>query len=68
LTVAWAVESVAFLGGYLERQPKTPLGIQVLWHGWLKLHDFCQGWQLASRTEWEKPDQSTCCFLKSEIS
>jgi hypothetical protein len=50
LTVAWAVESVAFLGGYLEHRRKTPLGIQVLWRGWLKLHDLCQGWQLAIRT------------------
>jgi hypothetical protein len=50
LTVAWAVESVAFLGGYLEHRRRTPLGIQVLWRGWLKLHDLCQGWQLAIRT------------------
>ena len=50
LTVAWAVKSVAFLGGYLEHRRKTPLGIQVLWRGWLKLHDLCQGWQFAIRT------------------
>ena len=50
LTVAWAVESVAFLGGYLEHRRKTPIGIQVLWRGWLKLHDLCQGWQLARGT------------------
>ena len=50
LTVAWAVESVAFLGGYLEHRHKTPIGIQVLWRGWLKLHDLCQGWQLARGT------------------
>jgi hypothetical protein len=50
LTVAWAVESVGFLGGYLEHRRKTPLGIQVLWRGWMKLHDLCQGWQLAIRT------------------
>jgi hypothetical protein len=50
LTVAWAVQSVAFLGGYLQHRSKTPLGIQVLWRGWLKLHDLCQGWQLAIRT------------------
>lgn len=47
LTVAWALESVARLGGYLEHRRKTPIGIQVLWCGWLKLQDFCQGWQLA---------------------
>lgn len=50
LTVAWAVESIAFLGGYLEHRRKTPLGIQVLWRGWLKLHDLCEGWQLAATT------------------
>ena len=50
LTVAWAVESVAALGGYLENRRKTPIGIQVLWRGWLQLHAFCQGWQLARGT------------------
>ena len=47
LTVAWAVEAIARLGGYLEHRSKTPIGIQVLWRGWLKLHDLCEGWQLA---------------------
>jgi hypothetical protein len=50
LTVAWAVESIAALGGYLEHRRNTPIGIQVLWRGWLKLHDLCQGWQLARAT------------------
>jgi hypothetical protein len=50
LTVAWTVESIAALGGYLEHRRKTPIGIQVLWRGWLKLHDLCQGWQLARAT------------------
>ncbi len=50
LTVAWAVEAVAHLGGYLEHRRKTPIGIQVLWRGWLKLHDLCEGWQLAKET------------------
>jgi hypothetical protein len=45
LTVAWAVEAVARLGGYLEHRHKTPIGIQVLWRGWLKLHDLCD-WTL----------------------
>lgn len=31
LTVAWALESVARLGGYLEHRRKTPIGIQVQW-------------------------------------
>ena len=50
LTVAWAVEAVAYLGGYLEHRRKTPIGIQVLWRGWLKLHDLCECWQLARET------------------
>jgi hypothetical protein len=50
LTVSWAVEAVARLGGYLEHRSKTPIGIQVLWRGWLKLHDLCEGWQLARET------------------
>jgi hypothetical protein len=47
LTVAWAVESVAFLGGYLEHRRKSPIGIQVLWRGWSNLRDLCFGWSLA---------------------
>ncbi len=54
LTVAWAVEAVAYLGGYLEHRRQTPIGIQVLWRGWLKLHDLCEGWQLARNTSREK--------------
>ncbi len=50
LTVAWAVSAVAYLGGYLEHRRQTPIGIQVLWRGWLKLHDLCEGWQLARNT------------------
>ena len=50
LTVSWAVEAIARLGGYLEHRSKTPIGIQVLWRGWLKLHDLCEGWQLARET------------------
>jgi hypothetical protein len=50
LTVSWAIEAVARLGGYLEHRSKTPIGIQVLWRGWLKLHDLCEGWQLAKET------------------
>ena len=50
LTIAWAVEEVAWLGGYLEHRKKTPIGIQVLWRGWLKLASLCEGWQLACQT------------------
>jgi hypothetical protein len=50
LTVGWAVDAIARLGGYLEHRRNTPIGIQVLWRGWLKLHDLCEGWQLAKET------------------
>ncbi|NEQ46758.1 MAG: hypothetical protein F6K00_25710 [Leptolyngbya sp. SIOISBB] len=50
LTVAWAVEAIARLGGYLEHRRKTPIGIQVLWREWAKLHDLVEGWQLANLT------------------
>jgi len=50
LSVGWAVEAVARLGGYLEHRRKTPIGIQVLWKGWAKLHDLVEGWQLATQT------------------
>jgi hypothetical protein len=50
LTVAWAVEAIARLGGYLEHRHNTPIGIQVLWRGLSKLHDLCEGWQLAKET------------------
>ncbi|MEO0984859.1 MAG: IS4 family transposase [Cyanobacteria bacterium J06639_14] len=51
LTVAWAVEAIARLGGYLEHRRKTAIGIQVLWRGWAKLHDLVEGWQLANQTQ-----------------
>ena len=50
LTVAWAVAAVARLGGYLEHRRKTPIGIQVLWRGWLKLTSMSEGWLLARLT------------------
>jgi hypothetical protein len=50
LTVSWAIEVVARLGGYLEHRRKTPIGIQVLWRGWAKLYDLVEGWQLATQT------------------
>ena len=50
LTVSWAIEAIASLGGYLEHRRNTPIGIQVLWRGWSKLHDLCEGWQLAKET------------------
>ena len=49
LTVSWAVEAVAYPGGYLGHRRKTAIGIQVLWRGWLKLHDLCEDWQLTTR-------------------
>jgi hypothetical protein len=50
LTVSWAIEAVARLGGYLEHRRETPIGIVVLWRGWAKLHDLIEGWQLARQT------------------
>ena len=50
LTVGWAIEAVARLGGYLEHRRKTPIGIQVLWRGWSKLSDLVEGWQLVNQT------------------
>jgi hypothetical protein len=50
LTVSWAVEAIAKLGGYLEHRRNTPIGIQVLWRGWAKLHDLAEGWSLATQT------------------
>jgi len=56
LTIAWALEAIARLGGYLEHRRHTPIAIQVLWRGWLKLQErrgwlklqeLCLGWQLA---------------------
>ncbi|MFN9142775.1 MAG: IS4 family transposase, partial [Pseudanabaena sp.] len=47
LTVAWAIKSIAFLGGYLEHRRKSPIGIQVLWRGWSNLRDLCRGRLLA---------------------
>ncbi|MEH2084554.1 MAG: hypothetical protein V7K89_32670 [Nostoc sp.] len=51
LTVNWAVQAlaqpatgIARFGGYLEHRHKNPIGIQVLWRGWLKLHDKSEGW------------------------
>jgi hypothetical protein len=50
LTVSWAIEAVARLGGYLEHRRNTPIGIVVLWRGWAKLHDLVEGWNLATQT------------------
>ena len=51
LTVGWGVEAVARLGGYLEHRRKSPIGIQVLWRGWVKLQDLCEGWLLAAQNQ-----------------
>ena len=49
LTVTWALQAVARLGGYLEHRRNTPIGIQVLWKGWAKLALLMDGWILASQ-------------------
>ncbi len=45
-TIKWAIEAIARLGGYLEHRRKTPIGITVLWRGWLELMSLCAGWEL----------------------
>ncbi len=45
-TISWAITEIARLGGYLEHRRKTPIGITVLWRGWLELISLCQGWEL----------------------
>jgi hypothetical protein len=52
LTVAWAVQAIARLGGYLEHRRKTPIGIQVLWRGWAKLHDLGDFKEINYRLGW----------------
>ncbi len=48
LTVAWAIQAVARLGGYLSHRRKSNIGITVLWRGFLELQSLCEGWQLRS--------------------
>lgn len=50
VTVGWAVEAIARLGGYLEHRRNTPIGIQVLWKGWATLQTLVEGWKLAQKT------------------
>ena len=51
LTVAWAIASIARLGGYLSHRRKSNIGITVLWRGFLELQSLCEGWQLRSTLE-----------------
>lgn len=46
LNIDWAIRAIARLGGYLEHRKNSPIGIQVLWRGWLELETLCQGWLL----------------------
>ena len=48
LTIAWAIQAVARLGGYLSHRRKSNIGITVLWRGFLELQSLCEGWQLRS--------------------
>jgi hypothetical protein len=50
LTLTWAVESIARLGGYLEHRKGTPIGAQVLWRGLVKFSSLWMGWQLAKQS------------------
>jgi hypothetical protein len=47
-TIKEAIEAIARLGGYLEHRRKTPIGITVLWRGWLELMSLCEGWELGA--------------------
>ncbi len=51
LTIAWAIQAVARLGGYLSHRRKSNIGITVLWRGFLELQSLCEGWQLRSDFE-----------------
>ncbi len=50
-TIAWAIQEIARLGGYLEHRKNTPIGITVLWRGWLELISLCRGWSLKERLQ-----------------
>ncbi len=50
-TIAWAIYEIARLGGYLEHRKNTPIGITVLWRGWLELISLCRGWELREKLE-----------------
>ena len=50
-TIAWAIHEIARLGGYLEHRKNTPIGITVLWRGWLELISLCRGWELREKLE-----------------
>ena len=50
-TIAWAIHEIARLGGYLEHRNNTPIGITVLWRGWLELISLCRGWSLKERLQ-----------------
>ena len=45
-TIKWAIEAIARLGGYLSHRRKSPIGITVLWRGFLELMSLCEGWEL----------------------
>lgn len=51
LTVAWGIQAIARLGGYLSHRRKSNIGITVLWRGFLELQSLCEGWQLRSNLE-----------------
>ncbi len=40
LTVAWAMQAVARLGGYLSHRRKSKIGITVLWRGFKEVAIF----------------------------
>jgi len=54
-TIAWAIHEIARLGGYLEHRRKTPIGITVLWRGWLELISLAEGWELRENFAKKQP-------------
>jgi len=54
-TIAWAIHEIARLEGYLEHRRKTPIGITVLWRGWLELISLSEGWELRENFAKKQP-------------
>ena len=49
-TLAWALASIAKLGGWRDTKRTGRVGWQALWRGWTKLESLVEGWDLAHRS------------------
>ena len=47
-TIKTVVSWIAQLGGFLARKGDGEPGPMVLWRGWRRLTDLCEGWELAN--------------------